>query len=86
MRAGWDLAASSYGYPPALGRFTVDIFDVSGRTVRRLEGDAGAASSTSIEWNGLDTNGRRVASGRYWVRALLRDGSMQHAVPVILLR
>ena len=86
VRGGLDLAASSFGYPPALGRFTVDIFDVSGRKVRRLEGDAGAASSTSIEWNGLDTNGRRVASGRYWVRALLRDGSMQHAVPVILLR
>jgi hypothetical protein len=86
VRAGWGALAPTSGRGPALGRFTVDVFDVSGRRVRRLEGDAGGASSASIEWDGNDASGRRVASGRYWVRPFLAGGRVEAAVPVILLR
>jgi flagellar hook capping protein FlgD len=84
VRAGWSTPAPVGGRGPALGRFTVDIFDVSGRRVRRLEGNGGGASSASIDWDGLDASGRRVASGRYWVRTAM--GRVETAVPVILLR
>ncbi|HKO21228.1 MAG TPA: FlgD immunoglobulin-like domain containing protein [Candidatus Eisenbacteria bacterium] len=84
VRAVWGALAGSDGRGPVLGRFTVDIYDVAGRRVRRLEGDGGGASAASIVWDGLDASGRRVASGRYWVRTVM--GRTETAVPVILLR
>ncbi|HET9941059.1 MAG TPA: FlgD immunoglobulin-like domain containing protein, partial [Candidatus Eisenbacteria bacterium] len=88
VRGGWgdDLAFSSSGYGPAVGRFAIEVFDVAGRRVRRLEGDGGAATSISIEWDGRDASGRPVASGRYWLRPVARGDRMELAVPVILLR
>jgi hypothetical protein len=60
---------------PFLGRVTFDlpqgtigalqIFDVSGRLVRRLEG---GFTSRQIEWDGRDHLGRHMASGQYLVR------------------
>ncbi|HEX5032244.1 MAG TPA: FlgD immunoglobulin-like domain containing protein [Candidatus Eisenbacteria bacterium] len=87
VRGGWgDVAFSSDGYGPSVGRFAIEVFDVAGRRVRRLEGDGGAATSTSIEWDGRDASGRPVASGRYWLRPVSRGDRTELAVPVILLR
>jgi flagellar hook assembly protein FlgD len=76
------------GTLPGLGRFVLDMFDVNGRRVRTIAGDGGGATSMQVEWDGRDESGRRVASGRYWVRARRQpeaDASAP-AVPVILLR
>jgi hypothetical protein len=83
---GW--VASSVGTLPGLGRFVLDMFDVNGRRVRTIAGDGGGATSMQVEWDGRDESGRRVASGRYWVRARgpAEADASAPAVPVILLR
>jgi len=81
-----DIAASSAGTVPGVGRFALRIYDVNGRLVRRIDGDGAGAPVARIEWDGMDSGGRRVASGRYWVRSVTREGRVEAAVPVILLR
>jgi flagellar hook capping protein FlgD len=86
VRPARDIAASSAGTLPGVGRFALRIYDVNGRLVRRIDGDGAGAPVTRIEWDGMDSSGRRVASGRYWVQSVTREGTMEAAVPVILLR
>jgi hypothetical protein len=86
VRPARDIAASGAGTVPGVGRFAVRIYDVNGRLVRRIDGDGAGAPVARIEWDGMDSGGRRVASGRYWVRSVTREGTVEAAVPVILLR
>ncbi|HEX3112722.1 MAG TPA: FlgD immunoglobulin-like domain containing protein, partial [Candidatus Eisenbacteria bacterium] len=84
VRPARDIVASSAG--TGVGRFALRIYDVNGRLVRRIDGDGAGAPVARIEWDGMDSSGRRVASGRYWVRSVTREGRAEAAVPVILLR
>jgi sugar lactone lactonase YvrE len=45
----------------------VAVFDVAGRLVRRLHSGPLASGAHTIPWNGLDTSGRRCASGTYFI-------------------
>jgi photosystem II stability/assembly factor-like uncharacterized protein len=47
----------------------VEVFDASGRRVRRLFAGRAAAGDLPLSWDGLDGNGRRVAAGVYFLRA-----------------
>jgi len=48
----------------------LEIFDVRGRIVRRLDVPLPAgASAVTVPWDGRNESGQRVSSGRYWVRA-----------------
>ena len=64
------------------------IFDVQGRLVRRLQKEvpSGTASTGSARftWDGRDDRGRRLGSGRYWLR--VREGSREASRPVLILR
>jgi hypothetical protein len=50
----------------ATGAAPVELFDVAGRRLRRLEGGAVTASGTVFTWDGRDGRGRIVAAGRYF--------------------
>jgi hypothetical protein len=60
IRLAYSLAA------PAVAR--IDVFDVSGRCVRRVLDDAAASSEGLVEWDGCDAQGRRAAPGAYLCR------------------
>jgi hypothetical protein len=58
--------------PPAAGRATVDIFDLRGRLVRRLTGEAAAPRvRQTFAWDGSDADGSPVPSGVYFYRVAL---------------
>ncbi len=49
-------------------RVSIDIFDMSGRRVRRLVRDVFDRGRHSVRWDGDDGSGRNVASGVYFCR------------------
>ena len=65
---------------------SVRIFDLHGRLVRRFDvpGPAAAAGPLKFTWDGRDGRGRRVGSGRYWVR--FDRGSLTGSGAFLLLR
>jgi hypothetical protein len=55
---------------PAAGRASVELFDVAGRSVRRLDlGERGAGVS-EITWDGRNESGAAVARGVYLARVI----------------
>lgn len=64
---------------PRAGKAEVRIHDVLGRLVKRLEIGAGVAGENRITWQGIDEQGREVASGTYFA-ALHLDGVATGAV------
>ncbi|HEX5032366.1 MAG TPA: PKD domain-containing protein [Candidatus Eisenbacteria bacterium] len=51
------------------GRVTMNVYSVSGRLVRTLKQDEYTDAGThEVSWNGLDSVGRRVPSGVYFVK------------------
>jgi len=68
---------------PAAGPVSLSILDVQGRVVRHLlEGEARAAGSQTVAWDGRDGLGRSLPSGLYFAR--LEVGG-QRAVSKLLL-
>ncbi len=57
------------------------MFDARGRLVRHLVPD----SRSVLTWNGIDDAGWRAASGVYFIRLKLTDGTVEQR-PVLLLR
>jgi FlgD Ig-like domain/Divergent InlB B-repeat domain len=54
---------------PERGEVRLDVYDVTGRVVRRLLREASAAGGLrAITWDGKDEAGRDVAAGAYFVR------------------
>jgi hypothetical protein len=49
-------------------RVRLDLFDVSGRRVRRLVDEDRDAGYWEAPWDGRDARGRRVAAGVYFAR------------------
>ncbi len=62
---------------PERGRVTVEVFDVAGRMVSRLYDGIQDDGEHALAWNAVDSLGRRLASGVYFVRV-----RMSHAVGV----
>ena len=57
-----------YDVPSGGGSVTLEIFDVSGRLVRRLLDGQEASGRKSVVWDGKDERGARVGSGVYYCR------------------
>ncbi len=70
FRANVRIAASASGPAAANERATLEIADVSGRVVRRLEGDL----QTVFVWDGRDARGRFLPSGVYLHRIVSPRG------------
>jgi hypothetical protein len=60
------------------------VFDVSGRLVRTLVGEHRAPGNWSVQWNGTDDRGKRVASGVYFYR--MHAGSFMDTKKMVLLK
>lgn len=56
------------GVPGQAGPIAIDILDVAGRFIRRLEAPLDNAAAASLAWDGRDTTGRRVREGIYFLR------------------
>jgi|GEM_PF-2727604 len=56
------------------GNARVDIYDVTGRHILSLCDEALSAGPHHRTWNGLDSSGRRVPSGTYYVRLVSEIG------------
>jgi len=78
FRAGTHLSI-------ALGRegpLRVEVFDTSGRRVRRLRAE-GTGRIVSTEWNGLTDAGVQAGSGVYFVRASRGEGVLTRRIVLI---
>jgi len=69
---------------PAPADASVRIYSPGGRLVRTLHDGRLEAGSHTLDWDGSDSTGRRVASGVYFVRA--QAGSREESRKVVLLR
>jgi len=69
---------------PHAGRVCLDVYDVSGRLVRRLVDGDRAAGWHSADWVGIDAQGEPVTSGVFFYR--LETGRQQLTRQMILLR
>lgn len=58
---------------PAAGEYSVDVYDISGRLVRAMEGRATAAGPVEVQWDGTDRSGAAVGSGVYLMRVSAGD-------------
>ena len=65
------------------GEISLDIYDVSGRLVRRLFHGSARAGAGSAEWNGCKDDGGRVPAGSYFCR--LTSGSGRFSRELIIL-
>ena len=65
-------------------RVRVDVYDVRGRSVRRLVAGRSEAGSHSIPWDGKDDSGREVPQGIYFVALAGETGAA--TARLVLLR
>ena len=72
-----------FGLPRA-EEVNLDIFNVEGRRVATLAAGPHEPGTYTVEWNGTDAHGRRVASGIYFYR--LRAGSFDATKKMLLMR
>lgn len=73
----------------SVGGIEARVFDIQGRLVRNLRvasssAEPSTASLVRFTWDGRDDHGRRLGSGRYWLR--VRAGDRTAARPVLILR
>jgi flagellar hook assembly protein FlgD len=62
----------------------ISVYDVAGRRVRELVNEHRAAGVWSVQWNGDDDRGQRVASGVYFYR--MRAGEFLDTKKMVLLK
>jgi len=62
----------------------LNIYDASGRLVRKLLNSELPAGSYSLKWNGLDDAGKPVRSGIYFVN--ISVGNYRKTAKLILVR
>ncbi len=61
---------------PMAGKASLKVFDVQGRLVRTLIDEEIAAGEHAIHWGGANSDGRRVASGIYFMKMETLRGSV----------
>lgn len=59
----------------AAGAYTLDVLDVQGRRVSRLQAGWSAAGAHTGAWNGRDDSGRERPAGLYFVRLATASGA-----------
>jgi hypothetical protein len=87
LSAAWPSPATSatrlaYALPEA-GAAEVDVFDVSGREVRRIAGGWLPAGRGEFVWDLRDASGRAVRTGMYMVKARLGGRDWSRRVLVV---
>jgi hypothetical protein len=65
-------------------RVSIGVYDLLGRSVTTLADHDFAAGAHVVPWNGTDSNGQAVASGRYFVMA--KAGDAIRSLPIVLLK
>ncbi len=73
----------SYQIPRA-GHVELNIYDVSGRLVRKLVDSQKSEGLHSVEWNGKDNSSRSVSSGIYFYR--MKSSDFVETKRMVLLR
>ncbi len=63
---------------------SLEVYDIAGRLVRRLESGRVGTGMRAVEWNGLDERGNRSSAGVYFYR--LRAGKNTLSRKMILVR
>ena len=66
------------------GPAKLDVYDASGRLIRRLLDGAVQPGEHQASWDGRDNDGRPVASGVYFYR--LKTGDISQTKKMILLK
>jgi len=69
---------------PKPGQVQITIVDVTGRKVRDLVSENMSAGTHNITWNGLDNDGRELATGLYM--CILKAGGERHMIKMLLLK
>lgn len=78
------ITTISYDVPTTGADVNISIYDVAGRLVRELVNGHRAAGRWSVQWNGDDDRGQRVASGVYFYR--MRAGQFVDTKKMVLLK
>ena len=65
---------------PQDGFVTLNIYDLTGRRVRKLVQSQHLAGVHSVRWNGTDDTGQQVAAGVYVYQIEFNDGSGKKTV------
>jgi hypothetical protein len=73
-----------YDVPSGGADVSISIFDVAGRLVRELVNEHRSTGTWSVQWNGDDDRGQRVASGVYFYR--MRAGDFVDTKKMVLLK
>jgi flagellar hook assembly protein FlgD len=68
---------------PLAGRALVEVLDVEGRVVKVLARGEFARGVHTLDWDGRDVDGRRVASGIYIYRLVTAAGTMTRKAVVL---
>jgi len=79
-----SLVSIRFGLPAGGGTATLEVYDVTGRSVRTMITPPLEAGYHQITWNGADGRGRRVPPGVYFYRLTARDWSATRQI--LLLR
>jgi hypothetical protein len=78
------ITTIAYDVPVGGADVSISVYDAAGRRVRELVDEHRAAGRWSVQWNGDDDRGRRVASGVYFYR--MRAGSFVNTKKMVLLK
>lgn len=78
------VTSVAYDVPAGGGDVHISIYDVAGRFVRELVHEHRPAGVFSVQWNGDDDRGQRVASGVYFYR--MRAGGFAETRKMVLLK
>ncbi len=65
------------------GAVRVQLFDVAGRLVRRLDEGRYPAGERTVRWDGKDDHGQKVGSGVYFFRVATPDGVENRRIAVL---
>lgn len=68
------------------GMVTLEVFNVLGQKVRTLVNENQAPSTYQIEWNGVDDNGKNVASGVYFYKINADGGRFNVTRKMMMLK
>ena len=53
---------------PEQGHVSLKIYDVTGRLIRTIVEESKAPGTYTVDWNGLNDQGRNAATGTYFCR------------------